>query len=131
MERWNFVQDTSGWFWQRTTGLRRHRSRSRFSSLLAALQHAEQHGLIPGRSQLGSITRTHAAVGVCDVPAKAKLETKRVRIKNIAVLVGYGLFVFMSGMAYEHYTSASAIEEIRASFAVCPPAGRQFRADAL
>ena len=129
MERWSFVQDTSGWFWQRTTGLRRHRSRSRFSSLLAALQHAEQHGLIPGRSQLGSIIRTHAALG--DGPAQGKLEMKRVRIKNIAVLVSYGLFVFMSGMAYEHYTSASAIEEIRASFAACPPAGRQFRADAL
>jgi hypothetical protein len=55
---------------------------------------------------------------------------KRIRIKNIAILVGYGLVVFMSGMAYEHYTSAYVFEEIRASFAACPPAGRQFRADA-
>jgi hypothetical protein len=56
---------------------------------------------------------------------------KRVRLKNIAVLVGYGLLVFMSGMAYEHYTSAYVVEQIRASMAKCPPAGWQLRADAF
>jgi hypothetical protein len=73
MERWSFVQDRFGaWGWRCTGGLRARRSRSRFSNLLAALQDAEWHGLIPGRSQLGSITRTRAAVGVGDVPAKGE-----------------------------------------------------------
>jgi hypothetical protein len=55
---------------------------------------------------------------------------KRVRVKNIAILVGYGLLVFMSGMAYEHYTSAYVFEEIRASIGSCPPVS-QLRADAI
>jgi hypothetical protein len=45
---------------------------------------------------------------------------KHVRVKNIAILVGCGLVVFMSGMAYEHYTSTYVFEEIRASIGTCP-----------
>jgi hypothetical protein len=56
---------------------------------------------------------------------------KHVRVKNLAILIGYGLFVFVCGMAYEHYTSAYVAEELCASVTNCPPVGVQLRAHAL
>jgi hypothetical protein len=58
MERWSFVEDTSGaWFWRRHGGKRARRSLRRFSTILAAMDDAERHGLMPGKSRLGPIIR--------------------------------------------------------------------------
>jgi hypothetical protein len=56
---------------------------------------------------------------------------KNISVSNISVLLALAIAMFMCGMAYEHYVSASAIDEIRASFPACPPAGRQLRGYAL
>jgi hypothetical protein len=58
MERWSFVQDMRGaWLWRCVERLRVRQSRQRFPTLPAAMMDAEQHGLVPGKSRLGSIIR--------------------------------------------------------------------------
>ncbi|MEN3354872.1 MAG: hypothetical protein V7640_3030 [Betaproteobacteria bacterium] len=61
MDRWSFVQDLCGaWLWRCVGRLRVRQSRHRFSTLPAAMEDAERHGLVPGKSRLGSITRRTA-----------------------------------------------------------------------
>jgi hypothetical protein len=61
MERWSFVQDMRGaWLWRCVERLRVRQSRHRFPTLPAAMMDAERHGLVPGKSRLGSIIRRTA-----------------------------------------------------------------------
>ena len=61
MERWSFVQDLAGaWLWRCVGRLRVRQSRHRFPTLPAAMEDAERHGLVPGKSRLGSIIRRTA-----------------------------------------------------------------------
>jgi hypothetical protein len=55
---------------------------------------------------------------------------KRICLKNTSVLFAFGLSMFVCGMAYEHYTSAYAIDELRASVLTCPRPPSQLQADA-
>jgi hypothetical protein len=57
-------------------------------------------------------------------------QMKNISVRNIAVLFTLELAIFLCGMAYEHYTSRSAIEELRASVGPCLPVAPQLRADA-
>jgi hypothetical protein len=56
---------------------------------------------------------------------------KQVQLKNIMVLGGLGVAMFMCGMAYEHYTSIYVVNEIRALMATCPPVAQQLQGDAI
>ena len=62
--KWNFCEHLDGrWTWHRVEPCAVFHSRARFATLEAAMDDAERHGLMPGKSRLGEVIRASDAAG--------------------------------------------------------------------